>query len=776
MSRRTKDPAKTPKAPPATPATPAGLLQSPWMACFLAMLVALTLRVIAAMSIPALTYDGVFYLRQAMRLLHGTYRFEGFPPGLPLLVAPFAAMGIDLEIAAVCINLLAGVASVGLLYWLAHRQLGATAALVLALLLAVHPNYIRIDVEVLSEPVYILVLLAAFLLYEQRRTTWCGALLGYAFLLRPESLVLLPGLAIAHRISERKVPWGMLLVGAIPVVAFAALSSREVGSFVISAKQGQLDLGAAVWERTRIALKTLHAVFPIVLVPVAIAECVRRRSIYLLPLLYLAVLPFYDIHIQQRMHLPAVVFLSLLSALWLARQTVAVRNVGIVVSMALLLWGTAGSTRSFFEPSIVLEHSRQIGAELQPHLGFDDKVAARFPFIPYYAGAGFVRIENLSYETILDSIQAQGATHLLLLENEAVNVRPQLRDLFESDAFARTESRLRLVHKVEAYPFERAILYALQTPPIPASVPSVAGGFHRATWFGDNWLGIDNQGQLQVHAGDAAGTILEQSWQAHSGAALQDLCVSHNATQVAVLTRAGALLVYSRSDKSWTVFQLQGHHDLRSPCWVDEQTLVFVEGAGRLRALDTSTERWLDVGVADIPDDTIALAIATRSRGGDHDTDVAITYLRHNEDNVLQRAIATARWPQHTVAPKTTRLELPLRWGTIVSLHDDRVAWVPGRDQLIISAAILTFEDQQMVGHIGRLSVIQQDGQARRLLYHDPESRAPQTVPVTGPHGDKTRFRLLYLGTAGSMQWMELHLDDLHIPDVTVLRDPRLRP
>jgi hypothetical protein len=106
------------------------------------MLVALAVRILAATQIPALTYDGVFYLRQAMRVLQGSYVFEGFPPGLPLVVALFGFAGADLEFVARCINIVAGVASVGLAYSLARYSLGPTASFVLSLLLAIHVTQI----------------------------------------------------------------------------------------------------------------------------------------------------------------------------------------------------------------------------------------------------------------------------------------------------------------------------------------------------------------------------------------------------------------------------------------------------------------------------------------------------------------------------------------------------------------------------------------------------------------------------------------------------------
>jgi hypothetical protein len=735
------------------------------------MLLALAMRILAASNIPALTYDGVFYLRQAMRILQGSYLFESFPPGLPLAVALFGFAGADLEFVARCINIVAGVASVGLAYTLARRSLGSTASFVLALLLAIHPVFVRVQVEVWSEPLYLMVILGAFVLYERRRFTTSGLCLGYAFLLRPESLVLLAGLAIAHFMERRRLPWGMLLVGLTPVVLFAVLASQENGHFVITPKQGQWDLSANIWTRLITTFKTLHMVFPLVLLPVAFYEGIRRRSILLLPAVYLAGLPLYDIHIQQRIHLPAVVFLGILAMAWLARQSPTVRRSGAVASLAFLLWGTSEATMSFFKPGVMVQNSREVGQSFRPYVDWNDTIASRFPFIPWYAGAGFLRMELWPYDALVDSIRAQGATHLLVLENEAVNVRPQLRPLFEDPTFVKSESRLQLVHREERYPYTRALLYELREPPIPHSLPSQAEDIVSAAWLGSEWLAINSRGQLvAMEAGNQAKDLLATM---HGPA--QEVAVSPQAQKVALLRAEGRLDIFNPSNKKWQSFEL-GDTNPFQLTWIDERFALYLDNAG-IRALDTQSGKTFGVelaGVAKSGATPRALAARPAADGG---ADLAITYQRNLPDEPLERALAITRWPASSPDPTQT-LALQIRWGSFIKLHDDQLAWVPGQDQLLVSQAILLYENGETVGHSGHLSLIRQDGQTRRLSFHYPDA----TTPVFGgtTNIDSGTLSLLFIENnphkQGVLHRVELQPQALRIPEVTLFKDPALRP
>jgi hypothetical protein len=752
------------------------------------MLLALAVRVLAAMQIPALTYDGVFYLRQASRLLQGSYRFESFPPGLPLLVALFGPTGADLEFVARCINLVAGVASVGLAYSLARRHLGPTASFVFALLLAIHPVFVRVQVEVWSEPLYLLGILAAFELYERRRFTLCGACLGYAFLLRPESLLLLAGLAIAYTWQHRRPPWGLLLAGLLPVAAFSFLASRELGSFVITPKQGQWDLSAAMWKRLLTTVKTLHMVFPLLLVPIALYEGLRRRSILLLPALYLAALPLYNIHIQPRLHLPAVVFLGILALAWVTRQPARLRHSTVVVCLVLLAWGVSATAVSFFKPNVMVEHSREVGESFRPYVGFDDIIASRFPFIPWYAGAGFLRMELLPYEALMDSIQAQGATHLLVLENEVVNVRPQLRPLFEDEPYAQTESRLQLIHREERYPYARALLYELRQPPIPEGLPAAAPEVVSVAWLEKEWIAVDRHGGFLAMQTGTAASQLQATVQAASLTQLYEVAVSPQASQVAFLQSGGHLWIFNRETTAWNEFQVAIDQKPYQLTWIDENTLLYLRGFGAagIQALDTQSGVVFPVELAGVPTATSTpVAIAARTGAGNI-IDLAITYRRSMRDKPLERAIATTRWPAVLPDPAGSLL-LQVRWGTFIQLYDEKLSWIPGRDQLVVSQSILQSASEDKVEHSGSLCIVQEGGQTRRLSFHYPDVSTPvfrQDINSDAPHCD-----LLFLGgipTAGSSQTrrqglpslrhIELPREALRIPQVSLFRDPQLRP
>lgn len=779
VSKKTADPPR-----PSGAAGVTGVLDRSGASVVLLMAVALVTRLLAALNIPALTYDGVFYLRQAERILRGTYVFEGFPPGLPLPVALLGVTGMDLEFAARVLDLLAGVGSVGVFYALCRRHVGNRAAFLLSLVLAVHPVFVRVQVEVWSEPLYVLSLLGAFLLFERGRWTWCGVLLGYAFLLRPESLVLLGGLVVVQTVRRRRVPWGMLVAGVLPVLAFSILSSRELGSPVITAKQGQWDLSAAVWDRIGTLSKTLHGVFPLILVPFAVLEGVRRRSVLLLPVGILVGLPLYDIHIQQRIHLPAAVFLGLLSGMWLTRQQPPVRNGMIALSMAFLIWGTAGSARSFFRPGVMIEHSRDIGRGFASQVTFDDAVAARFPFIPWYSGSGFVRLENLAYEALMDSIRSAGATHLLVLENEVINIRPQLRDLFDNTTFVRSESRLRLVAREDRFPGERALLYALQPAPIPAGTAVASPSVLDAAWLDHDWIAVDSEGRLVCGAESAAAELID-SWRRSAtgspdAATLREIATFPADGRLALLHSDGSLSISPRTDRETTAGWTSAPR--RSPqahslTWIDSRHLLMLDDDGNIVAVDSETGRSFRVIVAGIPQDLPARALATRPL----QRDIAITYRRPTPERPLQRAIATVVWPE-TIADDLTVLELEVRWGALIQLHDDRVAWVPGRDLLMVSQAILQYENADYLGHVASLSLVQSDGQTRRLSFHEPQAVAPQMSSegsgARGPGAQpSSRVGLLYQGSAGALYRTTLPTSVLEIPEVAVFTTPpQVRP
>src|SRR5262249_19136382 len=116
----------------------------------------------------------------------------------------------------------------------------------------------------------------------------------------------------------------------------------------------------------------------------------------------------------------------------------------------------------------------ELGDILRPHLQFEDRVACRLPYVPYYAGAGFCRTPVAAYAATMDSLVTSGATHLLLLEPEMTAMLPQLRPLFDDARFAAAEGRRGPLAEVDARRGRGALLYRFRPPAISAQSTQVA--------------------------------------------------------------------------------------------------------------------------------------------------------------------------------------------------------------------------------------------------------------------------------------------------------------
>jgi len=437
--------------------------------------VAFGARLAVLLTRDGLTYDGTYYLRQAERLRHLRFDVAGFPPGFPAAAALVHLVVPDAVLAARLLGLVAGTATVWLAFRIVARSLPRAVALAAGLFLALDPALVRTHTEVLSEPLHGMLWMLAATAFAATRDGGAGALLGLAHLARPET-ILGYGAWIALRARRlQRVPW-RLCIGLVAVAVYAAAASRAVGHPVLSPKQGQFAIGTAVATRLWTTVTTLHAVFPLVLLPGALWWGARHKREWIAPVLYLATLPLFDIHIQERLHAPALPFLVLLAASWCTSLAPRQRHIWAIVAALELAAGTAPGWKNLFVPQPLVPHARAIGRALAPQLQFESRVAARFPIAPYYGGAGFVAVPNTApYDAFVDSIQARGATHLLVLESENKNILPQLRLLFENDAFATAEARLQAIAAVDAPVGARAILYAVRPAPITLANSGRAG-------------------------------------------------------------------------------------------------------------------------------------------------------------------------------------------------------------------------------------------------------------------------------------------------------------
>jgi 4-amino-4-deoxy-L-arabinose transferase-like glycosyltransferase len=179
------------------------LFQHPYRALALILLVAGGLRFYwLRTQMFVIEVDGAEYARIAENLLLGN-RYVGtmggpeliFPPLYPILIATLTLVTGNSELAGRWVSLLAGTSLVLVLFAMALRLYGRTAALITALLVACHPFLIESSAVVLTESLYILLLFLG--VYWGLRSLdfkgfkdclLAGLFFGLAYLTRPEAV------------------------------------------------------------------------------------------------------------------------------------------------------------------------------------------------------------------------------------------------------------------------------------------------------------------------------------------------------------------------------------------------------------------------------------------------------------------------------------------------------------------------------------------------------------------------------------------------------------
>jgi 4-amino-4-deoxy-L-arabinose transferase-like glycosyltransferase len=189
-------------------ATPPGLAASPprwsgWTVIAVALLVRLVIVLVAPHRI--LWPDGREFEAIARNLIeHGTYGLQTLrPPGYPTVIAGvYRVFGPDL-FALRLVEVVIGTATVGMMGAIGAMLFGLWAGLITMAMIAVQPVIAYLPATQFSENVLLFVLvpgLGATYLAARGNGLWrwalAGALLGLAALVRPNVLLLLPGLAV----------------------------------------------------------------------------------------------------------------------------------------------------------------------------------------------------------------------------------------------------------------------------------------------------------------------------------------------------------------------------------------------------------------------------------------------------------------------------------------------------------------------------------------------------------------------------------------------------
>jgi 4-amino-4-deoxy-L-arabinose transferase-like glycosyltransferase len=143
--------------------------------------------------------DGHFYYR---RIFGHAYPTALHPPLYPLLLSVVSLLGGVHVLPHRLVGIVVGTGSVALLGVLGKRVDGERAGLLAASIAAVYPPFVTADGSVMSEPLYVLILVVALLLALRLHATpsvklavALGAVIGLGILTRTEALFLLAFLA-----------------------------------------------------------------------------------------------------------------------------------------------------------------------------------------------------------------------------------------------------------------------------------------------------------------------------------------------------------------------------------------------------------------------------------------------------------------------------------------------------------------------------------------------------------------------------------------------------
>jgi len=169
----------------------------------LAVLVGLVLRVIMITVIPhwdtaPTSGDDVSYLRVAKALIEtGRVYTPHFPVGFPLFLAPFLTLGSSAFSAIRAAHVLLGLLTIVLVSRIAAVLYGSRAGVIAALLTAVYPPLVYFTGRIMSETLFITILMASiyqFLLADQdrsiKRSALASALFGLASLVRSNLILM----------------------------------------------------------------------------------------------------------------------------------------------------------------------------------------------------------------------------------------------------------------------------------------------------------------------------------------------------------------------------------------------------------------------------------------------------------------------------------------------------------------------------------------------------------------------------------------------------------
>lgn len=304
--------------------------------------------------------DSAWFLRIAEHSYASDAGAAAFYPLYPSVLAVLGRLLFGhFLLAGLIVSLACGAGAFVLLHRLAEERLGADGARRTVLYLAIFPTSLFLQ-AVYSESLYLLLVLAAFLLAERRRWGPSGLAAGLAILTRSAGVALLPALAVlAWRAPERRSALARLTIAPISFALYPLLLWWQVNDPFRFARAQDLwhrHLSAAgplggVWDGLRAGYAGARQLADTssghVYWPIEDAEPVHAAMVNLSALLYLVLFALLTVVVWRRFGAPYGLFCTVSLALPLSVPAdrwplLSLPRFGLVIFPLFLALGALG--------------------------------------------------------------------------------------------------------------------------------------------------------------------------------------------------------------------------------------------------------------------------------------------------------------------------------------------------------------------------------------------------------------------------------------------------
>lgn len=444
------------------------------VAPLLVVAVGLALRWWAALGNEFPTVDGTQYLEQAWQLcFQGRLPYSCFPPGWPLLAAvPLRFFAADDPLAmlraAHIANVVFGTLSIWLTWLLLRRRLDFGLALAATVVVALLPQNIVLAKSDLSDVAYGCGLLGGWLLLERWRDLPAGLVLGYTYLVRPESALASLGLIAWRWRADRRLPWRLVLGHAALVGPYLVFLRVAGGAWDISSKTVALSQSLDAFpgaEYPGLIAANLGLLLPLLTgqlgVPLTLLAAygtARHRGAWAWLLLPLVSVPMVINPMVVRFWLPYLPVLLLGAGLggrslvdaaakrWPRRATAAAAVQGLLIAVGLAV-AAIDDAPLVHRDTEAYYGLKDAGLWLREQATPTTLVADYKPYVPYWAGCRFLKYPELG-NALEYALWARnsGADYLVVNVQTVRRYLPGLDGLLVSPLAPELADKLELVH------------------------------------------------------------------------------------------------------------------------------------------------------------------------------------------------------------------------------------------------------------------------------------------------------------------------------------------